>query len=93
MPALSEGGNIRYFIMAFSIVVFIFMYVWQNVGMMKLRLEISRSLQEETQLMKMNDRLRYEMERYRRMEVIERFAEQTGMKEITPGDFETIYIK
>lgn len=79
--------------MAVSVVVFIIMYVWQNVGMMKLKMDISKLAQEETQLMKMNDRLRYEIERYRRMEVIERYAKQTGMREITPDDFETIYIK
>lgn len=53
-------------------------------------MEYQKALIEERQLINKNDRLRYEIERYRRMELVERYAESIGMKELTHYDFVTI---
>ena len=66
------------------------LYVWQNIEVMKIKLEYRKSLKEETRLLKENDRLRYEIERHRTAENVERLARERGMKEIAPRDFDVI---
>lgn len=67
--------------------------MWQNVEVMKIKIEYKEALKEESEFIKKNDRLRYEIERFKRMELIERSAAEMGMRELTPGDFAAIIIK
>jgi hypothetical protein len=66
-------------------------HVWQNVEVMKIKLDYRKALSEETKLINKNDRIRYEIERYKRMELVEKYAAENGMRELTPYDFVTIY--
>jgi hypothetical protein len=74
-------------------ILFVVLYVWQNIEVMKMKMEYRRELRAERQLADQNDRLRCEIEKYRRMELIERYAASKGMREITPADFEVIDIR
>ncbi|MFH0977542.1 MAG: hypothetical protein V1874_17320 [Spirochaetota bacterium] len=85
-----RGLIIKYFITALSVVVFVILYVWQNVEVMKIKIDYRKALKEERQLINMNDRLKYEIERYKRMDMVERYAAENGMRELTPHDFVTI---
>ncbi len=58
-----------------------------------MKMECKKAAEIERKLIKRNDRCRYEIERFKRMEVIEKYAEKSGMKQLTPNDFETIIIK
>ena len=60
---------------------------------MKMKMECRNAAEIEKQLIKKNDRYRYEIEKYKRMAFIERYAEENGMKQLTPYDFETLIIK
>ncbi len=60
---------------------------------MKIKIEYKKALREESEYLKKNDKLRYEIERFKRMELIERSAEEMGMRELNPGDFAAIIIK
>ena len=60
---------------------------------MKIKIEYKEALKEENEYIKKNDRLRYEIERFKRMGLVERSADEMGMKELTPGDFAAIIIK
>lgn len=84
---------IRYFVIVFTLVLFVILYVWQSVEMMKLKMVYKNESIVERRLIKKNDRLRYEIERFKNMRDIERFAEERGMKQITPDDFDTIIIE
>ena len=77
----------------FSVIVFVILYVFQNVGVMKMKIECRKAAETEKRLIIKNDKLKYEIERYKNYEVIERYAGQNGMRYITPYDFETIIIK
>lgn len=81
---------IKYFITALLCILFVIIYVWQNVEVMKIKIDYRKALKEERQLINMNDRLRYEIERYRRMELIEKYAAENGMNALSPYDFVTI---
>ncbi len=58
-----------------------------------MKLECRKAAETEKKLIIRNDRLRYGIERYKNIGVIERYAGQNGMRHITPYDFETITVK
>ncbi len=57
---------------------------------MKIKIEYRKALNEERQLQNRNDKLKYEIERFRRIDLVEKFAVERGMRELTPYDFVTI---
>jgi hypothetical protein len=57
---------------------------------MKIKIDYRKALSEERQLVNRNDRLKYEIERYKRMDLVEKYAVESGMRELTPYDFVTI---
>jgi hypothetical protein len=83
----------RYFLIAFVMIIFVILYVWQNIEVMKIKLEYSEALDKEKELIKRNDRLRFEIEKYKTMDLIEAYAERQGMRKITPRDFEIIVVR
>lgn len=80
----------KYFIIAFLIILFVIFYVWQNIEVMKLKIEFRGALMKEQQLVTDMDRLWYEIERYKTMEVVEAYAKRIGMRSVTPNDFVVI---
>lgn len=86
-------GPVKYLSIVFSIILFVILYVWQNIEVMKIKMDYRRTVRLENGLVRENDRLRYEMERYRRMDLVEAYAEKRGMKRMTPSDFEIISMK
>ena len=74
-------------------VLFVVIYVWQNIDMMRMKIDYEKALRTEKQLIKDNDRLRYEIEKFKSMDVIIKYAEENGMKRLTPMDFDAIVIR
>jgi hypothetical protein len=72
--------------------LFVILYVWQNIEIMKIELEHKNLLNREKQLVRDNDYLLYEIELYRRMDVIQDFARKNGLKPILPEDFDVMII-
>jgi hypothetical protein len=66
--------------------------VFQNVEVMKMKMECRKAAEVEKRLIIKNDKLRYEIERCKNIDLIDRYAEQNGMRYITPHDFETIMV-
>lgn len=83
----------KYFLIALAMILFVILYVWQNIEVMKIKLEYSEALEKEKELIKMNDRLRFEIEKYKTMDLIEAYAERYGLRQITPRDFEIIVVR
>ena len=71
-------------------VVFITLYVWQNIEVMKLKMDYRRGMRIERQLMVKSERLRTVMELARRTDAVEKYAAERGMKRATPRDIEVI---
>jgi hypothetical protein len=74
-------------------ILFVILYVWQNIGVMKIKMDYRKGIGIERELAKENDRLRYEIERYKITDLIERYAASRGMRELTPDDFEVIDLR
>ena len=80
----------KYFFIAGVMIIFVILYVWQNIEVVRMKMEYNTALQREEQLIKINDRLRYEIERYKRMELIDAYAAQSGMRALMPEDIDII---
>jgi len=87
-PDEGNGADfIKYSLVAFCMICFVVLYVWQNIEVMKLKLSMQRSLSYKEELLKEQSRLRYEIERKRRYEDIEVWAVSHGMSWMRSGDF------
>ena len=73
-----------------SVILFVILYVWQNIEVTKIKITYMNVLKEERQLTNSNDRLRYEIEKMRRVDIIEKEAASLGMRELRVDDFVTI---
>ena len=73
-------------------IVFVILYVWQNIEIVKIEIIYRNLKNRERQLVKDSDRLLYEIERYRRMDVMEEYARKKGLRKILPKDFEVLVI-
>ena len=65
---------------------FVMLYVWQNIEVVKIGIECRRLGERERHLLDERDRLRYEIERYRRMGAVEDYARKNGLRPLRPGD-------
>lgn len=86
------GVCIRYLLIALSLILFVILYVWQNVEVTKIKLMYRNVLKEERLLTNNNDRLRYEIEKLRRIDIVEEKAAALGMMELNYNDFIAIKI-
>ncbi len=78
---------IKYFIIVLSLSLFAVMNVWQNIEVMKIKLNYKKLTKTEGDIIKKNDRLRYEIEKYKRISLIENNAEALNIKRINKDDF------
>ncbi len=83
----------KYFSIAFLLTMFVILYVWQNVEVMKIRMDFRRLNRTTQELTTENDRIRYDIERYRRLELIAKRAEDQGRKIMKPGDVVVLVAK
>ncbi len=74
-------------------ILFVVLYIWQNVEVMKMKMDYGREAEVEAGLIRQNDRLRYEIETLRRMNVIEEYARSRGMHALTPGDIDVVDLR
>jgi hypothetical protein len=83
---------IKYTIIIFLMSLFVVLYVWQNIEIVKIEMEYKSLSERESQLVKEKDRLLYEIERFRRMDVVENYARMRGLRQMLPGDFEVMTV-
>jgi hypothetical protein len=88
-----DRSYLSYFVMVLGVLVFVMLYVWQNIEVTKLKLEYKKLLKSQEELVRENGRVLFNIERYRQMEYLDRSASALGMKPVTPRDFETIDMK
>jgi hypothetical protein len=74
-------------------ILFVILYIWQNVEVMKIKMNYGKEAEVEAGLIRQNDHLRYEIETFRRMNVIEEYARSRGMHALTPGDIEVVDLR
>ncbi|PKL17234.1 MAG: hypothetical protein CVV49_12095 [Spirochaetae bacterium HGW-Spirochaetae-5] len=82
----------KYFTIVFMISVFVVFYVWQNIEMMKIKMDYKKLIRTEKEITVVNDKLKLEFERLRNFRSIGAHAEQNNLKPISPADLIVIKI-
>jgi hypothetical protein len=82
----------KYFSIVLLISLFVVVYVWQNIEMMKIKMDYKKLLKSEKEAVQVNDRLRFEYERLRSFRYVEAGAAKNNLRNITPADLITIKI-
>ena len=83
----------KYFFFIFPICLLFIIYAWQNIEVMKIKLNFRKQVMATEELAKRNDRLVYEIEKMRRIKNIDQFSKARGLKEISGENIEIISIK
>ncbi len=82
----------KYLGLVLCINLMVIAYVWQNIEVMRLRMQIRDTRLAQLDLMQENDHIRYEIERRRTMKAVESYARDNGLRRWKPGDIEVIVI-
>lgn len=78
--------------MVFFFSLFVVMYVWQNIEVMKIKMNYRELVAREKETIKENDRLIYLIEQARNVKTVERIAENSGLRKIRPDNIEVIVV-
>ena len=82
----------KYFSIALMISIFVVFYVWQNIEMMRMKMDYKKLIRTEKEITDDNDKLKYELERLRTFDHIEANAGKSGLRHISPEDLVVIKI-
>jgi len=87
-----ENGDTSaaYFAIALFMIVFVILYVWQNINVMKVKMNYRNALEQEEAAKKKNDRLRYEIEKLKQMGYVTDQARQRNMTVLRPENIDVI---
>jgi hypothetical protein len=73
--------------------IFVIGYVWQNIEVMRVKMNYRRLQAEERTLVNKNGRLVYEIERMRSYQSLSRIAQAKGYKKISISDIDVILLQ
>mgnify|MGYP001769198894 CR=1 FL=1 len=76
----------KHFAIVFVMSLFVILYVWQNIEIMKTKMDYKRMVRAEHALAEKNARLKYELERLRNFSSMESKAGRNGLSVIKPSD-------
>ena len=82
----------KYFLIVVMMSFFIITYVWQNIEIMKMKMEYRKLINVEMELSEKNDRIRFNLESLRSFRYMKSFAEKNRLKQIGPDDVININI-
>lgn len=68
------------------------LYVWQNVEVVKTKMEYRELYRKEKELIQGNDLLRYEIEKMRTFDQVSDFAKENDLVSITPDRFTVLVV-
>lgn len=80
----------RYFAIVFVMSVFVIAYVWQNIEVMKTKMDYKRLIRTEQSLASKNVKLRYELEKMKNFDRFEANAGRMNLVKITPANLVVI---
>jgi hypothetical protein len=80
------------FSIVFIISIFVILYVWQNIEMMKMKSDYKRLINTEKELSIINDKLKFELEKFKDFHRIETYAANNNLKRLEAEDVVVIRI-
>jgi len=82
----------KYFSIVLMISVFVVFNVWQNIEIMKMKMDYKKLIKTEKDITVVNDKLKYEYEKLRSFRYIEANADKNNLKQLSPSDLVIIKI-
>lgn len=76
----------KHFGMVFVMSLFVILYVWQNIEIMKTKMDYKKMIRTEHALAEKNAKLKFELERLRNFSSMESNAGKIGLSRIKPSD-------
>ena len=76
----------KHFAIVFVMSLFVLLYVWQNIEIMKTKMDYKKMIRAERVLAEKNARLKFELERLRSFGSIESKAGRKGLVRLKPSD-------
>jgi len=71
----------------------VIIYVWQNIEVVKTKIEYEHNLKVKNNLIIKNDRVRFEIEKKRTFSQVKKYADKNNLSEITPDNIEVLKVK
>ncbi len=72
--------------------MFVVAYVWQNIEVMRVKMNYRKLQADERAMVNKNGRLVYEIEKLRNYQSVSRIAQSKGYKKISPSDIDVIFL-
>lgn len=82
----------KYFIIVFLTTLFVIGFVWQNVEVVKIKLEYQKLNKMADDIYREKDILVYKIEKYRNIEVVKNKAQLAGYKELSPKNIVVVSV-
>lgn len=82
----------KYFFLIAAASLLVILYVWQNIEIVKMDMEYRRLAAVKRRLAIDNNRIRYEIERFRRMDRVVEYAARSGMRRAASGDCDLLVV-
>ena len=83
----------KYLAIIVTTALFVMMLVWQNVEVMKMKLDYRELSGKRKALINQNDMLRYRIEGFKTVPIVTERARAQGMGAIEPGDVDVVIVK
>ncbi len=87
-PELEPGSDffLKYSMYVIIMIILVVFYVWQNVEVLKMKIALSDSIDHQKQIIISNDFLINEIEKLKRIDLIEVIAAENNLKEVQYED-------
>ena len=82
----------KYFSIVFTISLFVVFYVWQNIEMMKMKMDYKKLINTEKEITVVNDKLKFEYEKLRNIRNMEANADKNNLRQLSPADLVVVKI-
>lgn len=76
----------KHFVIVFVMSLFVILYVWQNIEIMKTKMDYKKMIRTEHALTEKNAKLKFELEQLRNFRSIESNAVRAGLSRVKPSD-------
>jgi len=76
----------KYFMVVFMMSVFVLLYVWQNIEVMRMKMDYRKLIKVEHELTEENKRHLAELERLRNFRTVENAVAGKGVRRMEPQD-------
>jgi hypothetical protein len=80
------ASYVRYMLIVAGMVFFVVLYVWQNIEVMKIKMDYRAAIERQRVLIAEHDRLIGLIEDARRMEHIDAYAAREGLRPARPSE-------